>query len=98
MNKKCYNSGQITGLESEVYTKNFDEADQAITEIGLNPINPLKLPHIHSKTWEEYMKEDIKAMMDCNVIYLQKNSNQSRGSEIEETLAKELGFYIIRQQ
>lgn len=41
------------------------------------------------------MKADIKAMMDCEAIFMQSNWNESKGAIVEHDLAKELNFTII---
>lgn len=42
MKQKIYISSKITGLEKEVYTKAFNDAEQLIIKMGHTPINPLK--------------------------------------------------------
>jgi hypothetical protein len=44
------------------------------------------------------MKEDIKAMCDCDAIYLLKNYTDSKGALLELAIAKELKLEVIYQQ
>ena len=38
-----YIAGKITGLEKEVYSKAFNEAEELIKQMGHTPINPIKI-------------------------------------------------------
>jgi hypothetical protein len=58
-------------------------------------VNPMKLEHNHNKSWEEFMKEDIGALLSCDAIYLLKNWGDSRGARIERAIALELGITIL---
>ena len=92
---KIYISGKITGLTPEKATANFEKTETYLREKGLQPINPMNLPHQHGGTWTEYMKEDLKAMMDCGAIYLMANYKTSKGANMELRLARELGMVIF---
>jgi hypothetical protein len=88
-------SGKITGLsETQAFTL-FEQAEQKVVKMGMNPINPMKLSHNHNKTWVEYMIEDLKEMLKCKSIYMISNWKQSRGARIEYMLAKKLNYTIL---
>ena len=55
----------------------------------------MKLNHEHDKSWESYMREDLKALLDCTHIYMMKNWDTSRGAIIERNLAKDLNIEAI---
>lgn len=93
---KIYISGKITGIDN--YAELFESAEKLLIEKGFEVINPVKLNHLHDKTWNSYMKEDIKALMDCDAIYMLKNWHQSKGAIIEKKLAFELGIQIINEK
>ena len=65
---KIYICGQITGVEN--YAEAFEQAEKTLITEGYEVVNPCKLPHNHDLSWESYMKEDIKAMLDCDAILL----------------------------
>jgi hypothetical protein len=92
---KIYISGKITGLENA--SELFAEAELLLAEMGLQPVNPMKLDHNHDRTWEDYMKHDIKAMCDCSMIYMLTNWTESRGAHIEHTLAQKIGMPVFYQ-
>lgn len=94
MRQKIYLSGKISGLPICEAIKNFESAENQLKELA-TIVNPMRLRHDHDKTWESYMKEDIKALMDCDAIAMLPNYNESKGALIELNLAKSLGFEII---
>ena len=91
MHNTVYISGKITGMEEQAY-KNFEEAENYITSLGFNVINPMKLTHNHDKTWNSYMKECLKHLMDCDYIYLINGYEESKGAKLELYIAEELGI------
>ena len=99
MQKKIYISGQITGLSQAEAEKLFDQAETQLK--GIEPqsiaINPMKIEHNHDKSWLNFMKQDIKALMDCDAIYLLKNWQSSKGAMVEYQLAQALGYQVIHQ-
>lgn len=97
MKKKAYISGKITGMEERA-KELFAQAEKEVIELGFEPINPMKLNHQHDLSWEAYMKEDIKALCDCEAIFLLRNYSDSRGALLELAIANELKLEVIYQQ
>lgn len=107
---KIYISGKISGIEDKAhslfqtaeielqykYTKKY-EPNAFVVVQDFTIINPLKLPHLHDKTWKAYMIEDLKALLECDTIYMLKNWNESKGATIERQLALQLGLNVIYQ-
>ena len=92
--KKIYISGKITGMET-LAEKLFSTAEQELKERGFDPVNPFKLNHEHDKSWNSYMKEDIKALCDCDVIFMLTNWRESPGATIELKIANYLGMEVM---
>lgn len=93
---KIYISGAITGVLNAFEL--FEEAENELKEYYLEVVNPMKLPHNHNKTWASYMREDIKALCDCDSIYMLENWSVSIGAGIERNLAIQLGIKQIYQR
>lgn len=93
--EKIYISGKITGLPYEEAFKMFEDAEHKLQAQLFEVINPMKLEHNHDKSWESYMKEDLKTMLDCDSVYLLKNYKESLGAMIEYDLALILNLNII---
>jgi hypothetical protein len=95
--KKCYIAGKITGLSLDAFTQNFESAKNEVKNLGFEPVSPTDLKHDHDRTWLSYMREDLKAMLECDVVYVQRNWNDSPGASIEVLMAKRLGLQVIYQ-
>lgn len=90
---KIYICGPITGIEN--YAEAFEQAEQKLIAEGYEVVNPCKLQHNHDLSWKSYMKEDIKAMMDCDVVYLLPNWEKSSGARLECHIAIRLKLEIL---
>lgn len=95
--KRVYISGKISGLHYKVAYGAFEQAEIYFLSLNYEIVNPMKLTHNHDKSWESYMREDLKAMMDCDCIAFLNNYHLSRGAGIEKELAIELGFKVFEQ-
>ena len=100
MQKTIYISGKITGTED--YEERFRKAEMELMSRGFIVLNPVRTgkwlerylaPKI--PTWVEYMKQDIKAMMSADCIYMLKGYRESKGARLELFLAKVLQYEII---
>lgn len=99
---KIYISGKITGLPLEEAQALFQEAEDhlndSLKEHNPEVINPMKIEHNHGQSWEEYMREDIYALLRCKAIYMLNNWGESRGARLEYAIAKEIGLVISFQE
>lgn len=93
-NKKVYISGPITGIKD--YNKPaFDEASEELEKHGFVPVNPLVLSVVSKKkTHGDYMRDDIKAMTDCDAVYLLPGWELSRGARDEVYMAKAMDIPV----
>ena len=93
---KIYISGRITGIEEEALEL-FAKAEKELQAQGFDTVNPMTLPHNHDKTWASYMREDVKALCDCDIICMLSNWRLSKGAIIEHSIAKSLELIIKYQ-
>ena len=94
---KCYIAGKIGDLPQSVYEANFERAKEEVVALGYEPISPVELEHNHDKSWNSYMKEDLKHMLNCQAVFAQRNWRLSPGATIEINLALAVGINIIHQ-
>ena len=80
-----------------VAEKKFQGAEHFLRSQNYNIVNPMKLQHEHGGTWEEFMREDISALIKCDIIYMLKGWEDSRGAKIEKKLAEDLSIKVITQ-
>ena len=97
MKKKCYIAGKIGDLPEEVYMENFERAKEQVIALGYEPVSPVELEHNHDKSWNSYMKEDLRHLLGCCAVYAQRNWRLSPGATIEINLALAIGIDIIHQ-
>jgi len=98
MNQVIYISGKITGLSRLEVVEKFKSAEQKLRSFGYSHIiNPVNLDHTKNinEDYDQYMKTDIKSMMDCNTLYVLPCWKDSTGAKIELQLAIQLNFNII---
>lgn len=95
--KKCYIAGKIGDLPRQEVYDNFYKGKIEVIALGYAALSPLDLPHNHNKTWSKYMREDLRAMLECDAVYSLRNWRDSNGATIEVNLALQVGIDIIHQ-
>ena len=94
---KIYIRGKITGIE-ETAPQLFKAAEEFLKAKGYEVVNPMTINHDHDKSWLNYMKTDIIALMECDAIFMLENWEESKGALIENFNAIALGYDIIYQK
>ena len=94
---KVYLSGPVTGRDRHTTEHLFGIAEKAIRNMGLEPVNPIKLCAEHMP-WNEAMKVCIGALLDCNPIVLLPGWEESDGAQLELTIAKSLQINQLKIQ
>jgi hypothetical protein len=88
---KVYISGPMTGIPEFNYPA-FEAAEKIVSAAGYDPVSPHRAPKL--ETWKEYMRYDIKLLMDCQAIAMLPGWENSKGANIEFDIANRLDFYI----
>jgi hypothetical protein len=96
MSRLIYISGKISGATEEELA-DFQLSETMLRGKGWQVVNPMKLNHDHDLSWESYMRVDIKAICDCDAMYMLSNYKQSRGATLEHLIAKALNLEMIYQ-
>ena len=79
---KIYIAGKITGLEKEIYTKAFEDAEQLIKAMGHEPINPIKIVP-QSITYDDQMHLCFALVDISNAVMMLENWVDSPGATKE---------------
>lgn len=95
-NKTIYIAGKITGIE-DIAKIRFKYVEDELTAMGYNVVNPMELNHDHDKSHASYMRVCIKALCECDEMYLMSNWGQSKGATIEHSVAITLNLKITYQ-
>ena len=93
-NMKVFISGKISGIENVAFQL-FAEAERLLQALGYETINPMTLNHDHDRSWNSYMNVCIKALCECDGIYMIPNWNDSRGANVEFFISEILGLKKI---
>jgi len=95
---RIYLSGPITGQRSQEL---FDAAEARLQAAhpGAEIINPYYLHDAKvAKSWSQYMKRDIHAMLLSDVVYMLAGWQRSRGARLEHRIACELDYITLRYE
>lgn len=93
---KIYISGPITGIKN--FEKNFSKAEKKLKKIGHEVVNPVKIGEaLNNPSYEDYMKADLKALLECDAIYLLDGWSNSKGANAEIKVAVICGIRIIHK-
>ena len=101
---KVYISGAITGVKNA--NKLFARAEEKLELEGYEVVNPYKFGEHLKKVfaiehkvpkYEDYMRWDIKLLIDCDAIYLLENWGTSKGARLEKKIAEVLNMQIMTE-
>lgn len=89
----------LSGPMSRYKDLNFPRFNRVASELrerGHKVVNPAELPHNEdlTKPWSFYIREDLRALLDCDEIMLLPGWKGSKGARLERRLAKALGMKI----
>lgn len=94
--KVVYLSGPMTGVEN--YNKEaFYRAENQVKAMGYKVINPHRIALLNKfrdKTWNNYMRADLRELMRADYLLLLDNWIQSEGANLELYNAQKLGIKI----
>ena len=93
---RVYISGSIT--KDPDYRAHFARTEEKLRRQRLYVFNPAKFDPDPNKTWIDYMRHDIRVLVNCEAIYLLKGWRKSKGARLDYRIAKALGLIIMREQ
>ena len=91
---KVYISGPITGIDFGNRFA-FSCARNALELCGYEVVDPSEVQLDDEATWTDYMRADLKLLLDCDYIYMLDGWEDSKGARIERELAENLGIEEI---
>ncbi len=90
---RVYLSGPMSGLP-ELNFPAFHAAAARLRAEGLQVVNPAEINPDGEMTWEACMRQDIKALCDCDAIVLLPGWQASKGAHLELHIAHRLGMEV----
>ena len=91
---KVYISGPISGHDIEERRAAFARVKAILEKAGHEVFNPMKNGLDQDAPTSEHMKADIKALLECDCIYMMKRWNHSAGCQTELLVAMACGIYV----
>lgn len=93
---RVYVSGGMSGLPDLNFPA-FHRAASSLRASGYEVVNPAEMDAADTapKEWHEYLRRDIKALMDCDAIAMLPGYEKSKGARLEKHNAEELGMRVI---
>lgn len=89
---RYYLSGPMTGVEEHNFPL-FNKIARELRHKGLEVVNPAE--HPPQQSWEDYLRYDIRLLIDCNFIVLLPGWEGSRGAKLEYHVAAGLGLKVV---
>ena len=93
INETIYISGPMTGL-TDLNFPAFHAAAAQLRAKGFTVVNPAEFGEGEGKEWVDYMRKDIKALMDCSMVATLPNWIESKGARLEVGIAVTLGMRV----
>jgi predicted kinase len=90
---KLYIAGPMTGLP-DYNLPAFAAATQQLQQAGYDAINPGHRGVIDGYTWQDYMRDGIRLLLDCDGIALLDNWSDSKGAALEVHIAHSLAMPV----
>ena len=88
---KVYISGPMSNMP-DLNRPAFNAKAAELRALGHEVVNPAELPEIPGGTWADYMRADIKLLLECEAVYRLPNWHQSKGACLEVLIAEEVGL------
>jgi hypothetical protein len=92
---RLYVSGPMTG-KPDLNKPAFAEAAGALHAAGFDVVNPAAWTGGPDYSWEDYMRVDLRLLLDCDGVAVLPGWLRSRGARLEVHVARNLGLPIKR--
>lgn len=92
--KTIYLSGPMTGLPDWNFPA-FNAEAKRLRELGYVVVNPAEVNPDFELPWEECLRQDIKALCDCDTLALLPGWMDSKGAHLELHIAHRIGLKIV---
>lgn len=81
----------------------FEAAKLEVVQLGYRAITPMEIcwpklgQEANKETWPEFMKLNIRSLLECDGIYLLRGWEDSRGARLEKLIADGLEMTVLYQ-
>lgn len=91
---KWYLSGPVSGYPSGNRAQ-FEVSARLLRSLGYDVVNPLEFDEAPDLPWSDYLRKDIRALMDCGGVITLPGWQESRGASLEVHIAHALGMQVL---
>lgn len=91
---KVYISGPMTGYPDFNHPA-FEQAAQDLLAAGHEPLSPTAPPVVPGQPWADYMRADLRDLLDADGVALLNGWEASKGARLEVHVAHELGLRVL---
>lgn len=91
--KRIYVSGPMSGIEDFNFPA-FDAAAVRLIALGFEVENPASKGVVEGWTWEQYLRLDLRLLLDCDAVATLDGWVDSRGAWLEVSVARALGMPV----
>lgn len=91
---KWYLSGGMSGYP-DGNRPQFQIAAAMLRERGYDVCNPIEFDESPDLPWSDYLRKDIRALMDCGGVITLPGWQESRGASLEVHIAHALGMQVL---
>lgn len=93
--KRIYISGAIAHLPLEERRAAFNRAAEDFRARGYDVFNPFENGLSQDAPWREHMRRDIRALTDCDIIFMLRGWEMSKGAKLELDVASSCGILCV---
>jgi len=86
---RIYISGPMSGIAQFNFPA-FNQAADLLTVAGHVPVNPADGGVVPGKSWEAYLREDLRLILDSDAVATLPGWRASRGASLEVYVAERL--------
>lgn len=95
--KKVYLSLPISGYDLQERIETAMEMEVKLRGRGYDVFNPLGEQWVKGLTTYDYMKLDLKALLDCDTVFFMNGWNKSAGCHTELCVSVACGLDVLFQ-
>jgi len=96
--KRVYISGAIAHYDLDERRAAFGRAAAFLRGQGYDVFNPFENGLSQDEDWRKHMRVDIRALVDCDTIYMLRGWEMSKGAKLELDVASSCGIPVWFQR
>ena len=73
-------------------------AERELAEMGFAPVNPFENGVPDEAHWRVHMRADIALLVQCDLIYMLRGWELSKGAKLEHDVATSCGIKVLKYE